>query len=83
MPAGFYLVRGGAMPFISQIINKPVVDANGAPLGKIEEMYAVQTEGMTHPRITALSVRGKDSVHTHPISAVAVLFAPVIPLNQP
>ncbi len=71
------------MPFISQIINKPVVDANGVTLGKIEEMYAIQEEGMTHPRITALSVRGKNSVETYPISMVAVLFAPVIPLVQP
>ena len=70
------------MPFISQIINKPVVDANGVALGKIEEMYAIQKEGMTHPLITALSVRGKTGVETYPISAVAVLFAPVIPLNH-
>ena len=70
------------MPFISQIINKPVVDANGAALGKIEEMYAIQKEGMTHPLITAISVRQKSGVETYPISAVAVLFAPVIPLNH-
>ena len=70
------------MPFISQIINKPVVDANGAAMGKIEEMYAIQKEGMTHPLITAISVRGKTGVETFPISSVAVLFAPVIPLNH-
>lgn len=71
------------MPFISQIINKPVVDANGAAMGKIEEMYAIQKEGMTHPIITAISVRTKSDIETYPISAVAVLFAPVIPLTQP
>jgi CBS domain-containing protein len=71
------------MPFISQIINKPVVDANGAAMGKIEEMYAIQEEGMTHPLIKAVSVRGKKGVETYPISTVAVLFAPVIPLTQP
>ncbi len=70
------------MPFISQIINKPVVDANGTALGKIEEMYAIQKEGMTHPIIKAISVRRKTGVETYPISAVAVLFAPVIPLTQ-
>jgi CBS domain-containing protein/sporulation protein YlmC with PRC-barrel domain len=71
------------MPFISQIINKPVVDANGAAMGKIEEMYAIQKEGMTHPIITAISVRSKSDIETYPISTVAVLFAPVIPLTQP
>ena len=71
------------MPFISQIINKPVVDSNGETLGKIEELYAIQKEGMAHPLITALSVRRKDSIETLPISSVAVLFGPAIPLVEP
>ena len=67
------------MPFISQIINKPVVDANGAALGKIEEMYAIQKEGMAHPLITAISVRQKSGVEIYPISSVAVSVCPGYP----
>lgn len=68
------------MPFISHIINRPVVDSEGEPLGRVEEVYAVQKEGMTHPVITALAVHNKGITQYYPISEVTVLFSPVIPL---
>ena len=68
------------MPFISHIINKPVVDAEGESLGKVEEIYAIQREDRAHPVITALAVRSKTSRACYPISEVTVLFSPVIPL---
>jgi CBS domain-containing protein/sporulation protein YlmC with PRC-barrel domain len=68
------------MPFISQLINRPVVDSEGESLGRVDEIYAVQSQGMTHPRIVALAVRDKNRVENYPISEVTVLFSPVIPL---
>ena len=71
------------MPFISHIINRPVVDSEGESLGRVEEVYAVQKEGMTHPVITALAVHNKGVTQYYPISEVTVLFSPVIPLAHP
>ncbi len=71
------------MPFISHIINRPVVDSEGDSLGRVEEVYAVQKEGMAHPQLTALAVRNKGIVTNYPISEVTVLFSPVIPLAHP
>ena len=68
------------MPFISQLINRPVVDSEGESLGRVDEIYAVQSQGMTHPRIVALAIRDKTRVEIYPISEVTVLFSPVIPL---
>jgi CBS domain-containing protein len=68
------------MPFISHIVNKLVVDSNGENLGRVEEVYAIQVEGMNHPVITALAVRSKTDLQVYPISEVTVLFSPVIPL---
>jgi sporulation protein YlmC with PRC-barrel domain len=68
------------MPFISHIIKKPVVDAEGESLGRVEEIYAIQREDRAHPVITALAVRSKTSRACYPISEVTVLFSPVIPL---
>jgi CBS domain-containing protein/sporulation protein YlmC with PRC-barrel domain len=71
------------MPFISHLINRPVVDSEGEALGKVEEIYAVQSKGMTHPKLTALATRNKETVTAYPISEVTVLFSPVIPLARP
>ena len=71
------------MPFISHLINRPVVDSDGEPLGRVQEIYAVQPEGEKHPVITALSVREKDKISTYAISEVTTLFSPVIPLSRP
>lgn len=70
------------MPFISHLINRPVVDADGESLGRVQEVYAVQPEGEKHPVLTALSVREKDKIEIYPISEVTALFSPVIPLAR-
>jgi len=71
------------MPFISHLINRPVVDSEGEALGRVDEVFAVQSEGMTHPKITALAVRNRGNLNYYPISEVTVLFSPVIPLAHP
>jgi CBS domain-containing protein/sporulation protein YlmC with PRC-barrel domain len=71
------------MPFISHLINRPVVDSEGEALGRVDEVFAVQSEGMTHPKITALAVRNSGNLNYYPISEVTVLFSPVIPLAHP
>ncbi len=70
------------MPFISHLINRPVVDVDGESLGRVQEVYAVQPEGEKHPVITALSVREKDKVEIFPIAEVTALLSPVIPLSR-
>lgn len=68
------------MPFISQILGKKVVDADGLHLGKATEIIARQMKGKPHPQIVALEVEKGKTRHFIPILDVAALFSPVIPL---
>ena len=70
------------MPFISQIIGRPVVDSEGERLGRVDEILAVQKPGMQHPVLVALVVSHDKKVVRYPCSEIAVLFAPVIPLSS-
>jgi magnesium transporter len=71
------------MPFISHIINRPVVDSEGEALGLVTEIYAIQKIGKLHPVITSLAVKNKKSIQCYPISEVMAFFSPVIPLAHP
>jgi len=71
------------MPFISQIIGKPVVDSDGEKLGRVEEVLALQNADFPRPVLTALVVKNKDVIAHYPFSEIAVLFAPIIPLSHP
>jgi len=70
------------MPFISQIMGKQVVDADGIKIGKINEVYASQKSGTSHPLITAIEVNRKKESHIIPIENVAVLVGPAAVLTQ-
>ncbi len=71
------------MPFISQIISKPVVDSDGEKLGRVDEVLAIQNTEFPHPVLVALVVTTKDGPVYYPFSEIAVLFAPIIPLSHP
>ena len=68
------------MPFISQILGKQIVDADGVRLGKVTEIVARQAKGKPHPQVVAVEAEKKKQRHFLPIENVAALFAPVIPL---
>ncbi len=70
------------MPFISQIINRNVVDSEGEKLGKVDEVLAVQNANLPHPLLVALVVNDENKVTAYPFSEIAVLFAQVIPLSH-
>jgi CBS domain-containing protein/sporulation protein YlmC with PRC-barrel domain len=70
------------MPFISQIINRNVVDSEGEKLGKVDEVLAIQNSNLPHPLLVALTVNNDGQVTTYPFSEIAVLFAQVIPLSH-
>jgi sporulation protein YlmC with PRC-barrel domain len=71
------------MPFISQIINRNVVDSEGEKLGKVDEVLAVQNVNLPHPLLVALVVNDENKLTAYPFSEIAVLFAQVIPLSHP
>ncbi len=70
------------MPFISQIINRNVVDSEGEKLGKVDEVLAIQNSNLPHPLLVALVVRDEEKTTAYPFAEIAVLFAQVIPLSH-
>ncbi len=70
------------MPYISQLLGRPVVDVEGFRIGFLREILAAARADRTHPEIVALVVRRGPDVKTIPISEAAVLVAPMIPLNN-
>jgi magnesium transporter len=70
------------MPFISQIIGKPVVDSEGKILGHLDEVLAVQNPGIPHPVLVSIVVSNKKQLIYYPFFEVTVLFAPIIPLSH-
>jgi CBS domain-containing protein/sporulation protein YlmC with PRC-barrel domain len=76
------LEKEAIMPFISQIIGRPVVDSEGEKLGRVEEVLATQGPGMLHPVLVALVVSHNKEIIRYPFNEIAVLFAPVIPLSH-
>jgi magnesium transporter len=68
------------MPFVSNILGKRVVDADGEQLGKIVELYAAVRESMAHPRLTAIETKHRSKRYLIPFKDVAALIPPVVPL---
>ncbi len=70
------------MAYLSDVVGKPVIDVEGENFGKVTEILAIRTEGMPHPKVTAVQVKHKKSLIMIPISDVAALIAPIVPLNK-
>ena len=68
------------MPFISQLIGRPVVDSEGKNLGHIDEILAIQKPERVHPVLVCLVVSEKNNLVYYPCSEVTVLFSSVVPL---
>jgi magnesium transporter len=69
------------MAFVSELIDKPVTDIDGQPVGTLKDLVARQWKEFPHPVIDAIVVGRKGEQIVIPFSAVAVLIAPAIPLN--
>jgi sporulation protein YlmC with PRC-barrel domain len=69
------------MPFISNLINRPVVDAEGEPVGTLKEIFARHQADIPYPKIVALEVKkGKNTLRIA-IEDVNALIAPAISLH--
>ena len=68
------------MPYISEIIGKPVVDIGGKRIGKINEIIAIHREKMAHTEVAAVEVKlGKKSIFI-PFLDIHVMATRIIPL---
>jgi magnesium transporter len=68
------------MPYVSQLIGKPITDVDGRRIGHLRDILARAKGTMPHPEVVALEVRAGRASHFIPFSEVAVLVAPAIPL---
>ena len=70
------------MPYISELLGKPVADVDGVRIGHLDDLIATPHGDLPHPIVTAIIVkRSRDSLVV-PMAEVAVLVAPAIPLNK-
>lgn len=69
------------MPFVSEIIGKPVNDIDGVLIGSVKDIIA--TTGKIHvPQVVALKVKTQKDILDVRIADVAALIAKSIPLNK-
>lgn len=71
------------MPYLSDLLGKPVIDINGERVGQLQDLIACVRCEMPHPHIVALQVKRRDGELLIPFADVAVLVAPAIPLTRP
>jgi magnesium transporter len=70
------------MPYLSDLIGKPVADMDGEDIGHLEDLIASLRGKMPHPEIVALVVKRSGGTLLVPFSDVAVFIAPAIPLAR-
>jgi len=70
------------MPYISEILGKPVVDIDGKHVGKIIEVLASQREKMVHPQVIAFEVKYRGKSVFIPFTEILVMATRIIPLNK-
>ncbi len=70
------------MPYVSELLGKPVADVDGARIGHLDDLIATLRGDVPHPVVVAIVVKRSRSSLIVPMSAVVVLVAPAIPLTQ-
>jgi magnesium transporter len=70
------------MAFVSELLGRPVAEADGRRVGRLIDLVASVNNGIPHPKIVALVVKRRGSPLVIPFSDVAVLIAPAIPLTK-
>jgi magnesium transporter len=71
------------MPFVSDLMGKPVCDDEGKKIGVLKDLIAASPADVAHPEIVAVEVRSAGGSRYIPLADVAVLVAPVISLARP
>ncbi len=69
------------MPFISDLLGKPVADADGERIGRLEDLIATVRGDVPHPQVVAMVVKRRGAELIVPFRDVAVLVAPAVPLT--
>jgi magnesium transporter len=81
-PRGVFHARRHFMPYISELLGKPVADVDGVRLGHLDDLIASPRGEVPHPVITAIVVKRSRGNLIVPLADVVVLFAPAIPLTK-
>jgi magnesium transporter len=68
------------MPYVSQLIGKPVTDVNGVRAGRLRDIIARPPKGSSHPEVVGILVSTRAGAVAIAFTEVAVLVAPAIPL---
>src|SRR5574341_2552271 len=70
------------MPYLSDLMGKPVTDVEGEPIGQVTDLIASLHGAMPPPEIVALALKRPRATILVPFSDIAVLIAPAIPLTR-
>jgi magnesium transporter len=70
------------MPFLSDLIGRPVADVDGQVMGSVAEVLAHIKTDIAHPRLIALVIKQRRKQLTVSMDDVAVLIAPAISLKK-
>ena len=69
------------MPFISELVGRPVADLDGVLIGNLKELLANFQGDIPLPKIVALEVKHGNQSRMVPINDVTVLIAPAVSLR--
>jgi magnesium transporter len=69
------------MPFVSELIGRPVIDSEGITVGALVDLVARIWGEVPHPSIEAIVIKRKKEQHMVPFSSVVLLMTAAIPLN--
>jgi magnesium transporter len=70
------------MPYISDLMGKPVVDIDGERIGRLKDLIISLSGKIAHPEIVALVVEWSEGTCLVPFSDVTVLTAPAVSLAR-
>jgi CBS domain-containing protein/sporulation protein YlmC with PRC-barrel domain len=70
------------MPYVSELLGKPVADVDGVRIGHLDDLLAIIRGEVPHPVVTAIVVKRSRGNLIVPMSDVVVLVAPAIPLTR-
>jgi len=70
------------MLYASEFIGRPVVDADGARLGKLRDLLAIRHGEVPHPQLVAIEVKQHSGSVFIPMHEVAALISLAIPLKK-
>lgn len=70
------------MVFLSELIGRPVLDADNNQIGKLNDLIVRSLAQLPHPVVEAISVQRKDGILMIPYSSIAALTSAAIPLKQ-